>query len=110
MKKFVPLPPYLRDMRGKTGQQDYLRLYGLFVPELSIREKRFGFSVRINPKLSDRQVRKKVAEVINNLLNRKVPEHKKGQIFRSFKELLERTHWKKVRKVLSYKAGVIYDK
>ena len=110
MRRLIPLPIYVKALRGKTRQQDYARFYGLYETIMPRRKKRFSFVVRISPKLSNRQVYKKMVEIQNALLNEKIPKHWRGQIFKSFNELLNKTPWKKVRKIHKYQAGVVYER
>lgn len=64
--------------------------------------------MKMSSKLSNRDKYKLIRDVVLTIKDRKLPEHKMGQRFSSFKELLRRTPWFRVRKILNYEAGIKY--
>jgi hypothetical protein len=103
--KFTPLP---MGLRGRVvDENDYARFYGTYVNRQR-KKKRFSFQVRMSPILSGKQKYRKIVTVCSNLLNRLIPVHTDGQVFSSFKELLNRTEWQKVRRLLMYEVNVEY--
>jgi hypothetical protein len=104
--QFRPLPLGIRGVRQHGT--DYARFYGM-VRTKNDKRKVLSFSVKINQKLSNKTKGKLIASVCGHFKDRRVPIHKKGQMFPSFKTLLYKTNWIKVKRIENYEAGVEYD-
>ena len=104
-KVFRIRPPFPRPKIRKV--LSYARFYGLYVNKKG-ETKRFSFQVRINPRYSNKLVGRLVRVVCNMLLDKNIPEHRMGQIFPSFWNLIKNARWIRVEKLLDYKAGVQY--
>lgn len=107
-RKFRPNP--YRRSRGRVRFEGGLaRFYGLYMTNDG-RKKRFSFSVRAE-RYRAKVLHKLFVVTVNALkYQRKVPEHKAGHVFNSFHELLKGTQWFAVRKILSYKAEMVYER
>ena len=108
-ERFRPAPAYLRASRHGARYRGYARFYGLY-ETMRGNKKRFSFSVRVNPRLTNAEKYRYIVIVCNELLNKEIPEHRQGDVFSSFRELLFRTDWFRVRKLIDYKAGVVYER
>jgi hypothetical protein len=108
-ERFRPAPPYLRASRNRARYREYARFYGLYVNRAGKRN-RFSFSVRVNPRLTNAEKYRYYVSVCNALLSEEIPEHRQGDIFDSFRELLWRTNWFRVRRLVEYKAGAVYER
>lgn len=106
---FRPVPTHLRRMRDNVTYHEWSRFYGTF-ESFDGKIKRFNFSVRVNPRLSNMLKHRKIVEVVNALKNNNIPVHKQRQIFSSFNELMERTEWIEVKELRDYKAGMRYER
>jgi hypothetical protein len=104
---FRPVPSSLRATRVFARHREYARFYGSYRSETG-KTRRFSFQVKIARSLSNRKKSILIRNVVSNILDRRVPVHKMGQSFSSFRELLRRTTWVRVRRILDYKAGVKY--
>lgn len=100
------MPLGLRDVRP-TQQRDYARFYGNYVEKFG-KIKRFSFQMRIDLSKSGKLVYLQVKSICGRLLQNQIPLHKQGQVFHSFRELVFRTPWIKVRKVRNYEVGMSY--
>jgi hypothetical protein len=103
-----PTPRYLRALRPTVRHREYARFYGLY-ETMDGKRKRFSFGVKISPKLTNRQLYSLIVATCNNLLDKRIPEHRAGEFFPSFRDLF-RTRWIRVRKLLRYQAGVHYER
>ena len=108
-RKFRPLPSDLRAMRYGARYDVYARVYALYETTTGKR-KRASFQVYKNPRMSNKTFGQAIRVVIRNILDKRIPVHKQGEVFSSFNELLRRTKWVRVRKILRYKAGAIYER
>jgi len=106
--EFRPVPRSLVRLRQRARYREYARFYGNYT-SMTGKRKRFSFSVRISPRLSNRAKYEFMVETCNALKDRMVPEHTLGEVFSSFGELLDRTVWFRIRRLRNYKAGVIYE-
>lgn len=106
---FRTVPSSLRRLRYGARYREYARFYGLYINRIGKR-KRFSYSVRISPRLSNRRKYRYIVIVCNALLNKEIPEHRQGEVFYSFRELLHETRWVRVRRLLEYHAGVEYER
>lgn len=102
-----PLPPHLRMRR--VLYREYARFYGTY-RSMTGKTKRFSFAVKVDPRLSPKAKYEYIVMTCNALLDRYAPQHKQGQIFATFNELLNETPWFRVRKILRYKAGMRYER
>ena len=100
-----PHPSHLRISRGQY--KEYARFYGTYRSTTG-KTKRFSYAVRVNPRLSRAVKYRLMVVMVNALLNKNVPQHRQGQVFPNFHELLLYTPWFRVRKLLQYKAGMHY--
>lgn len=108
-RKFRPVPLHLKQLRYGAQHSQYARFYGLY-QTITGKKKRFSYVVKISQRLSERQVYRLMVVACGALLDSAIPEHKRGQVFSSFGELLRRTRWFRIRKIIRYKAGVIYER
>ena len=108
-KNFRPAPIALKRTRRGALYRAWARFYGLYKTMIG-KKKRFSFSIRISPKLSNQAVHRYIVIVCNALLNKEIPVHRMGDVFHSFRELIHKTEWVEVRKLLNYHAGVIYER
>jgi hypothetical protein len=106
--QFRKVPIYLQAIRPAIRHREYARFYGLY-ETMDGKRKRFSFGVKISPKLTNRQLYSLIVITCNNLLDKRVPEHRAGEFFPSFRDLF-RTRWIRVRKLLRYQAGVHYER
>jgi hypothetical protein len=110
-RKLRQVPSSLRRLRRGASHDWYARFYGLYETATG-KIKRFSFQVRIGSAL--KRNRRKLAWLmrmtVRALKDRTVPEHTQGEVFSSFRELIFKTSWFKVRRLLDYKAGVIYER
>jgi hypothetical protein len=105
LQKFRPLPTRLRRLRLVTPVT-YARFYGKYVTSVG-KTKRFSFQVRMDPGTGGFAQYSTVRNICGNLLRNEIPLHKPGQIF-SLAELLHRTKWVRVRRIVEYKVGMRY--
>lgn len=111
-KELSPVPARLRRMRGTTEHRWYARFYGNYISMTGIR-RRFSFQVKITRRLSrnKKALRRVISRVVEGLkYDKYVPEHMQGEVFSSYGKLLYETPWRRVRKLLNYEAGVIYER
>jgi hypothetical protein len=101
--KFRPLPVHTR---GRVQSKEYARFYGNYITNTGKR-KRASFQVNISGYRGKAKYLL-IKNVCTRLLKREIPEHKQGQVFSSYDELMHRTHWFRVRRIERYKAGVRY--
>lgn len=111
-EKFNPVPARLIRMRYGVPYRGDFRFYGLY-QTLDGRRKRASFQVMVSPSMLRR--RKGLGGLIRATINaikyqKKMPIHRQGDVFSSFSELLFRTPWVRIRKLLRYKAGVEYER
>jgi len=105
--QFRHVPLHLRARRDRVIQRDYARFYGSYRATTG-QTRRFSFQVKVSRRLSARDKMKLIRTVCLNIKDRELPAHKMGQTFDSFKELLRRTAWFRVRRILNYQAGMRY--
>lgn len=60
-------------------------------------------------RMTNRAKYRAIVWICSDILRNRIPVHKSGQIFPSLKSLME-TPWVKVRKILRYEAGVVYER
>ncbi|MEM2111349.1 MAG: hypothetical protein QXX08_05675 [Candidatus Bathyarchaeia archaeon] len=109
MSRFRPVTLALRWLRSGARYREYARFYGSYVT-ITGKIKRFSFSVKVNPRLNNRVKYRRIVTVCNSLLDKMIPEHKQGDIFNTFAELLYRTRWFRVRRLRNYQAGMVYER
>jgi hypothetical protein len=109
-KKYRKAPSRFMRMRYGVPRRGDLRVYGL-IKTMTGKTKRISFQVKIGSGLmrNKRKLSRLIRTVVNAIkYQKKVPVHRQGDVFSSFKELFDRTKWVKIRRLLDYKAGVIY--
>ena len=107
-RSFRSAPARLKRMRYGVRHVEYARFYGLYVNRVGKR-KRFSFAVRVDLRMSNREIHKNIAIVCNAInYDWTMPGHRLGHFFHSFHELLNETPWFKVRRIVRYKAGAHY--
>ena len=106
-KAFRPRPYIPRPTFGRVRK--YARFYGLYRSKTG-KTKCFAFQVYLSPKIDNRQIQRYMVVVCNLLLDRNLPVHKSGEVFSSFRDLIWGTKWVRIRKLLSYEAGVEYER
>jgi len=116
-KRPRPPPPIFRALRSaaklrKKGTVGYARFYALF-EDIRGKKKRASFAVRVRSKYlastsQRRALMRWIRTVCNAMLDNTMPVHKYGQRFKSFRELLKETKWVEIRRLLDYRAGVVY--
>jgi len=106
--EFRPVPRDLRRLRRRARIREYARFYGNYT-SMTGKRKRFSFSIRISPRISNRAKYEFMVETCNALKDKQVPEHTLGEVFSSFGELLDGTVWFRIRRLRNYRAGVIYE-
>jgi len=106
-----PAPLSLRRLRRGASHDWYARFYGLYETATG-KIKRFSFQVRVGSALkrNRRKLGWLIRTTVRALKDETVPEHRQGEVFSSFRELIFNTSWFKVRRLLDYKAGVIYER
>ena len=104
-KAFRVRPPFPRPKIRRV--ESYARFYGLYKNKKG-EVKRMGFYVKINPRYSNRLVGALMRAVCKNLIANRIPEHRLGQTFRSFTDLMLNTRWITIKRLLQYEAGVRY--
>ncbi len=97
-------------MRYGVPRRGDLRVYGL-IKTMTGKTRRISFQVKIGSGLM--RNRQKLSSLIRAVVNaikyqKKVPVHRQGDVFSSFKELFDRTNWVRIRMLIDYKAGVVY--
>ena len=106
--KFRILPTNLRH-RQRVTPVNYVRAYGNYVTKQG-KTKRFSFQIRVKTAMKRMILYKLIRHMCTKLKHNKIPLHKQGQVFENFGELFNLTGWIKVRKVLSYRPGVVYER
>lgn len=104
-----PLPKHLKRLRYGLPHPEYARFYCLYKTTTG-KTKRASFQVRVSPKLNNKRVGEHMRTVCTNMVHRRIPEHRQGDVFNSFKEVLKETPWFRVRKIMWYRAGAVYEK
>lgn len=108
-KEFRPAPLSLRQLRYGVRYNEYARFYGNYV-SMTGKRKRFSFQIRVSPRLSGRQKYRLIVRTCNALLDNTIPQHRQGEVFDNFGDLLKRTKWFRVRKLRQYEAGMVYER
>ena len=111
-KKFRTVPSRLTRMRYGAPYRGDLRVYGL-VETLTGKRKRVSFQVKVSSALM--RNRRRLSELIRATVNaikyqETIPVHMQGDVFSSFSELFNRTKWVRIRRLLTYKAGMHYER
>lgn len=99
---------YVRGRRT-ARYREFARFYLNYI-SMAGKSKRASFAVKVEPSLSNRAKHNLIVAVVNNILNKKIPQHVQGQIFHGFYSLVRGTPWYSVRKVSYYKAGMVYER
>jgi len=99
-------------MRYGAPYRGDLRVYGL-VETLTGKLKRISFQVKVGSSLMKNK--QKLMQLIRATVtaikyHKKIPVHRQGDVFSSFKELFDRTKWVRIRRLLDYKAGMHYER
>ena len=110
-RKLRPVPSSLRRLRRGARYDWHGRFYGLYETTTGKR-KRFSFQVRVGSALkrNRRKLGWLMRMTVRALKDKTVPQHRQGEVFSSFRELIFKTRWFKVRRMLDYRAGVIYER
>lgn len=105
---YRPVPLHLKGLRRTARYRGYARFYAIY-ESMTGKTKRASWVVRISPSMSNRNLYKLMVSTCNNILDNKIPKHFRGQVFESFSELY-RTPWIRVRRIKTYKAGIVYER
>lgn len=108
MPRYRALPSSLRQMRRGARHREYARFYGLYV-SMTGKRKRFSFQVKFNRRLTGKWKYRLIVTTVNALKDEEIPRHRQGEVFTSFGKLFGTT-WVKVRKLIRYEAGVVYER
>ena len=111
-RKSRTVPSRLTRMRYGAPYRGDLRVYGLVETQTGKR-KRISFQVKVGSALMKNK--RRLMELIRATVNaikyqKKIPVHRQGDVFSSFSELFNRTKWVKIRRLLTYKAGMHYER
>lgn len=103
------VPSHYVHGRRRARYREYARFYANYI-SMTGKKKRASFAVKVEPSLTNRAKHKLMVSVCNNILNKKIPQHVRGQIFHGFYALVRGTPWFGVRKILYYQAGMVYER
>jgi len=95
--------------RRRRVAPDYANFYGAYITK-SGRKKRFSFKVKVDPNKNHIVMYKLMQHTCNKLKNNQIPPVPNGYIFDDFGDLLVATPWMRVKKILPYKAGMLYER
>lgn len=107
MPRFRILPGYLRYSRVYSN--NFARFYGLYLSSLG-KAYRFSFQVQVAPSMSKERLSQLIRLTVGRLkIMSTIPQHRQGQVFKSFQELFK-VPWFRVRRLVKYRAGVVYER
>lgn len=99
-------------MRYGAPYRGDTRVYGL-VETMTGKRKRLSFQVKVSSTLmrNKRRLNELIRAIVNAIkYQKKVPVHRQGDVFSSFSELFNRTEWVRIRRLLTYKVGMHYER
>lgn len=105
---FRPIPTSLRRRRRVTPKQ-YARAYVRYETKQG-KIKRWSGQVKVDPYKNPIVQGKLMRHLCNKFRNNMIPLVPQGHVFDDFGDLFIGTRWIKVRKILSYRAGMEYER
>jgi hypothetical protein len=106
--RLPPLPENLRRLRESVGEgKKVARFYALYT-DLFGNTRRVSFGVKVNKRIPNRALAFLIRTTVGEMKNNRIPEVASGEVLSDFVHDLYTRNWEKSRRLLDYKAGVVY--
>lgn len=106
-RRFRPLPENLRRLRGVSEGRKVARFYALYT-DLFGRTRRVSFGVKVNKRIPNRALAFLIRNTLREMKDGRIPSVSQGEVLNDFVYDLYTRNWEKSRRLLDYRAGVVY--
>lgn len=107
-RRYRELPENLRQLRQGVGEgKRVARLYALYIDRFGY-TRRVSFGVKVNKRIPNRGLAFLIRNTVREMKEGRIPDVGKGEVLTDFVYDLYTRNWENVRRLLDYKAGVVY--